>query len=254
MDLEGELTHLDLSDADAASSSGVDGGSESRRRICDNCSRPENVCLCGSLPSEPISTATQIVILHHPHEHRHKLSTVPILTKCLLNTHTIVGRRLRHGSSAMLDSLHSSSSTDQLPRAIYLFPGPTSTHISQLNPKPGTVLILFDATWKHAKEMVDASAEYLSTFAIRACLDCDFGETGGSIFDSELILRKEPFRGCVSTMEAAARALRFLEPNGPEIESRLLNVLREMVKFQASHLKPMKPRPKLLKKGQPKKE
>lgn len=74
------------------------------------------------------------------------------------------------------------------------------------------------------------------------------------MFDSELILRKEPFRGCVSTMEAAARALRFLEPNGPEIESRLLNVLREMVKFQASHLKPMKPRPKLLKKGQPKKE
>ena len=100
---------------------------------------------------------------------------------------------------------------------------------------------------------MDASAEYLSTFAIRACLDCDFGETGGNIFDSELILRTEPFLGCVSTMEAAARALRSLEPNGPEIETRLLNVLRDMVRFQASHLKPMKPRPKLLKKGKPKK-
>lgn len=248
MELEDELVHLHLSD------SGDGGESKSRRRICDDCSRPENVCLCGSLPPEPISTATQIVILHHPHEHRHKLSTVPILTKCLLNTQTIVGRRLRHGSSPVLDSLQSSSLADQSPRAIYLFPGPTSIHISQLNPDPGTVLILFDGTWKHAKEMVEVSEEYLSTFAIRAGLDCDFGESGGNIFDSELLLRKEPFRGCVSTMEAAARALRYLEPNGLEIESRLLNVLRDMVQLQASHLKPMKCRPKLLRRGQPKED
>ena len=110
------------------------------------------------------------------------------------------------------------------------------------------VLIVFDATWKHAKEMVSASEEFLAKFAKRVCLDIDENVSGGSIYDSELILRKEPFGGCVSTMEAVARTLRVLEPNGPEIEGKLIEVLREMVRLQAIFLKPMKPRPKLLKK------
>jgi len=71
--------------------------------------------------------------------------------------------------------------------------------------------------------------------------------SGGSIYDSELILRKEPFGGCVSTMEAVARALRVLEPNGIQIEASLIRILKEMVRLQAGFLKPMNPRPKLLK-------
>lgn len=110
------------------------------------------------------------------------------------------------------------------------------------------MLIAFDATWKHAKEMVKASEDFLSKFAIRVCLGMeDEKSSGGSIYDSELILRKEPFAGCVSTMEAVARALRVLEPNGLEIEAKLIGILREMVKLQAGFLKPTKPRPKLLK-------
>lgn len=111
------------------------------------------------------------------------------------------------------------------------------------------VLIAFDATWKHAREMVRASEGFLSKFATRVCLDVDENASGGSIYDSELILRKEPFGGCVSTMEAVARALRVLEPNGLEIETKLIRVLRDMVALQAGYLKPVKPRPKLLKKG-----
>ncbi|XP_062117735.1 tRNA-uridine aminocarboxypropyltransferase A [Humulus lupulus] len=220
-----------------------------RRPICDNCSRPNPVCICHTLPAQPIPTTTQIIILHHPHEAQHKLSTTPVLTKCLANTTALVGRRLRRGNSPLLD---------QLPPAIYLFP---STHTSPAvnlsrlrdadspasNHTP-SVLIVFDATWKHAKEMVSASEDYLGKFAKRVCLDFDENEIGGSIYDSDLILRKEPFGGCVSTMEAVARTLRVLEPNGPEIEARLIEVLREMVRLQASFLKPMKPRPKLLKK------
>lgn len=96
--------------------------------------------------------------------------------------------------------------------------------------------------------MVRASEEYLSSFATRVCLSVDASVDGGSIHDSELILRKEPFAGCVSTLEAVARALRVLEPNGVEIEERLIGILREMVKLQARFIKPVKPRPKLLKK------
>jgi hypothetical protein len=49
-------------------------------------------------------------------------------------------------------------------------------------------------------------------------------------------------------MEAVARALRVLEPNGVEIEASLIWILREMVRWQAGFLKPVKSRPKLLKK------
>lgn len=112
-------------------------------------------------------------------------------------------------------------------------------------------MIAFDATWKHAREMVSASEEYLSRFAVRVCLDSDYDESvdGGSIYDSELLLRKEPYGGCVSTMEAVARVLRAVETNGEEVERRLIAVLKEMVRLQASFLKPVKPRNKLLKKG-----
>ncbi|XP_057982089.1 tRNA-uridine aminocarboxypropyltransferase A isoform X2 [Malania oleifera] len=234
-----------------------------RRRICGGCDRPTTVCLCSFVPSEPIFTYTKILILHHPHESRHKLSTVPLISKCLSCSQTLIGRRLCLGSSPLLDSLYGSSlqNPSQSPHAIFLFPGtPTSSalpiaeiELSNMITQPlsGPVLILFDGTWKHAKEMVTASEPFLSKFAIRVSLECDESVEGGSIYDSDLILRKEPFGGCMSTMEAVARALRVLEPGGAgiELERRLIEVLRAMVRFQACNLKPVKPRPKMLKKS-----
>ncbi|XP_010269773.1 PREDICTED: DTW domain-containing protein 2 [Nelumbo nucifera] len=236
---------------------------QERREICLNgCGRPTNVCLCSELPSEPLLTSTQILILHHPHELRHKLATVPVLSKCLRNCQTIVGRRLRLGSSPLLDSLYRASvdNPSRPRRAIYLFPGTDSSPSVELNDwvslnsskEDGIsdlVLIVFDGTWKHAKEMVSASLPFLSMFATQVSLNYDTGVEGGTIFDSDLVLRKEPFHGCMSTMEAVARSLRVLEPRGVEIEQRLISVLRAMVKFQAGYLKPLKPRPKLAKKG-----
>ncbi|XP_056158764.1 tRNA-uridine aminocarboxypropyltransferase A [Syzygium oleosum] len=227
------------------------------RRVCPGCDRPARVCLCRVIPSPPIRTAARVVVLHHPHESRHKLSTVPVLSRCLLNSTVLLHRKLRPGLSPLLD---------RFPPSIYLFPPSTSSSssspsltLSQLRASDllrraepeGLVVIAFDATWKHAREMLSASEEYLSRFAVRVCLDSDYDESvdGGSIYDSELVLRKEPYGGCVSTMEAVARVLRAVETNGEEVERRLIGVLKEMVRLQASFLKPLKPRHKLLKKG-----
>lgn len=99
--------------------------------------------------------------------------------------------------------------------------------------------------------MVSASQGVLKDFAVRVCLDgTDETAAGGNIFDSELVLRKEPFGGCASTLEAVARCLGAIEPDvGKQIEEVLISVLREMVRLQAGFLKPLKPRPKLLKKN-----
>ncbi|KAL8493981.1 hypothetical protein ACS0TY_024962 [Phlomoides rotata] len=235
---------------------------QQRRRTCTaGCGRPMTVCLCHTLPLTPLPTATKIVILHHPHERRHKLATVPLLSKCLLNCEIIVGRKLKHGQSELLDSLHDQASENPnstLDRAFYLFPGPEALPLVEVNQTysclddagrdgDGVVLIVFDGTWKHAKEMVIASLPFLSKFAVQVCLDFDTAVDGGTIFDSELILRKEPFGGCMSTMEAVARSVRVLEPNGIDIESRIIEVLRAMVSFQAGFLKHLRPRPKLVK-------
>ncbi|KAK6149144.1 hypothetical protein DH2020_016669 [Rehmannia glutinosa] len=233
------------SPAAAASCSG-DHHQERRRTCTTGCGRPVSVCLCHTLPSTPIPTATKIVILHHPHERRHKLATVPILSKCL-NCEIIVGRKLKYGVSSEKFSIMCLKELILGPKALP-FVEVSRAYSSHDNvDNNDLVLIVFDGTWKHAKEMVLASLSFLSKFAIQVCLDFDDGVDGGTIFDSELILRKEPFAGCMSTMEAVARCLRVLERNGIDIESRIIEVLRAMVSFQTCFLKPLKPRPKLMK-------
>ncbi|XP_058077487.1 tRNA-uridine aminocarboxypropyltransferase A [Magnolia sinica] len=229
------------------------------REIClSGCGRPSSVCICAHLPPTPLLTYSRILILHHPHELRHKLSTVPLLSKCLLNFQTLIGRRLRLGLSPLLDSLYHAAASSHRPHALFLFPGTDSSPSVDLHdwaaahPVERThdlVLIVFDGTWKHAKEMVSASLPFLSKFSIQVSLKYDVGFDGESAFDSDLVLRKEPFLGCVSTIEAVARALRILEVDGVEIEEWLLSVLRAVAQFQACHFKPVKPRSKLLKKG-----
>ena len=218
-----------------------------RRSICHKCDRPIPVCLCHVIPTPPIPTRTQIIIIQHPHESHHKLNTTPLLTKSLLNSSSLITRRLT--SNILINQPPSST--------YYLFPPSQSSPAVTLSDlktalKNNTppVLIVFDATWKHAKEMVSASEGYLSRFATRVCLDgFDGGIEGGSIYDSDLVLRKEPCGGCVSTLEAVARWLGVVEENGLEIEDRLVGLLKEMVRLQAQFLKPMRPRPKLLKKS-----
>ncbi|MBA0800548.1 hypothetical protein Gohar_010974, partial [Gossypium harknessii] len=154
---------------------------------------------------------------------------------------------------------------NQSPPAIYLFPpSPTAPAVTLSQLKSSNLLnyettplllIVFDATWKHAKEMVSVSEGVLKGLASRVCLDgVDENVTGGSIYDNELVLRKEPFGGCVSTLEAVARCLGVIEPNGDEVQGVLIGVLREMVRLQAGFLKPLKPRPKMLKKSKHKEE
>ncbi|GER52512.1 DTW domain-containing protein [Striga asiatica] len=239
---------------DATTSSSSDRPKGRRSTCATGCGRPTSVCLCQTLPPAPLPTATKIVILHHPHERRHKLATVPVLPKCLINCEIIIGRKLKYGQSKLLDSLYDrvcESPKSPLARAFYLFPGPNAmplTEISHTNAdKDNLVLIVFDGTWKHAKEMVLASLSFVSKFAIQVCLDFDVRVDGGTIYDSDLILRKEPFAGCMSTIEAVARCLGVLEHDGVEIESKIIEVLRAMVSFQAGFLKSVRQRPKLVK-------
>ncbi|KAK6945294.1 DTW protein [Dillenia turbinata] len=175
--------------------------------------RATAVCLCYHLPSPPIGTSTKIVILQHLHEVRYKLSTVPLLSKSLLDSQTLIGRHLRRGLSPFLDSVDSPAVSNTEPntnlspdscQALFLFPSTESSTAIEIEEfvsqsridgfdLENLLLILLNGTWKHAKEMLVSSLPFLSNFAVHASLKCDFGVDGGSIYTSELILRKEPF-------------------------------------------------------------
>lgn len=299
-----------------------------------------------------------MVVLQHPHEARHKLSTLPVLTRCLANCHVLQGRSFQAGSSPLLD-FFTSDRNDGNHHALVLFPADSAqpisgwfahhqqqqsdgcqfyqvgssdsaTHFgntlectakdsdseylhtscqigevgtseyiakdSDSHPQqmgtsnyaakesdsppqqmgtsnyvaedsdshplqvcisnsathmgnrleyeakdsdsdsPHLVLIAIDATWHHANEMIKASAPFLSKFAVPVCLPFDADQEGFGMGNSDLILRKEPFKGCMTTLEAIASCLRVLEPNGAEIYHKLLSVLKSMVQFQASNI------------------
>lgn len=228
------------------------------RAMCGNCLRPQSVCLCDVLPRRPLSTGrTQLILLQHPHETRHKLATASLVAACLSRCQLLVGRQFRPGLSPLLDTLAGSAPALR-PHVLLLFPCAGAVDLSdwcatslagkkhdlgagdasQQGPEQ-VVLLVVDGTWQHAREMVKASMPFISHFAVPVCFPCDASKEGLGKGE-ELILRKEPFAGCVSTLEAVARALACLETNGVEIQQKLLSVLRKMVTMQATP-RPHKP-------------
>jgi len=117
------------------------------------------------------------------------------------------------------------------------------------------ILLLLDDTWKPAKEMRTASGPFLASLGV---VPVDSGVDGDNMLESELLVKKEPHKGCVSTMEAIARALRLLEPEGKgeEIEEVMVGVIQAMVAFQMEYVQHLTvtPRVKMRKKKELKRE
>ncbi|KAG0569742.1 hypothetical protein KC19_6G113000 [Ceratodon purpureus] len=259
------------------------------RPICPGCARPVSVCLCDVIPSPRWNLQTRLLVLQHPHELKHKLATVPVLSRCIQPCHVVVGRRL-HSSNWPF------AASDDAGHTLLLFPGPDATELKLwyeevtdrervgaveraedalprsmqalkvvrndsdqnednggggvIKPKDIQItLVVVDGTWEHAQEMVKASLPFLSKFVTQVCLPFDVRSEGFGVGESDLIIRKEPYGGCVSTMEAVARSLAILEPDGHMVESNLMDVLRKMVSLQALHFSSPKIRPKLKKRS-----
>ncbi len=163
--------------------------------------RPPSLCICSVLPKERLVTKTDVLILQHPNERRKKnLSTVPLLKLVLENVSVKVGY---------------SFSLGDLPKEktpLLLYPGndavpldqPTETPNSLLSDLEDRVLIIFDGTWTEAKRMARDSP------SLQSCQQVQFTQPNRSIYDA---VRKEPEEHCLSTLEATAKALAYLEEN-----------------------------------------
>mmetsp|Transcript_29984 Transcript_29984/g.57260 ORF Transcript_29984/g.57260 Transcript_29984/m.57260 type:complete len:416 (+) Transcript_29984:91-1338(+) len=207
------------------------------RPTCPRCYRPPILCICPSLPSRKIKTKTDVLILQHPREFRRRsLSTVPIMSLVLENCTVKRGYRFEVEDLDLV-----SECLGRGVKPLLLFPGKNAisldgndsnedyestsefgeqrldnvSGISKNNTREGAqrrkalrkekqLLILVDGTWAEAKRMIMQSPQLTSR-----CQQIQFTSSYTSIYD---VIRKEPEKHCISTLEACAHALTFLEP------------------------------------------
>ncbi len=157
-----------------------------KRELCIRCQRPKpRTCICHSLPDQPLELQdTNIVVLQHPHEFKHKNNrSVPLLDLCVSTSslHLCVGRRL---GDQIPPEIRELLQPPNLP--ILIFPKIKEEETAKETPpvhslfeirqkiyewrqlqvhstsaliRPKVVLLVLDATWKFAKEMHRSNRE-----------------------------------------------------------------------------------------------
>ncbi len=155
-----------------------------------------------------------MLLLQHPRERRMPVGTA----------------RMAHLSlpGSILRSALDFSNDDLVQRAIrgpgpayVLFPGPQSLPVQSLPQQGPLTLVVLDGTWSQARKLLTLNP-WLQTLP-----RVGFTPRTASAYQ----IRQQPAPGCVSTIEALAEILSYVEPDGGRFE-RLLDPFVEMVDRQ----------------------
>ncbi len=186
------------------------------RPMCARCERPKRVCWCAHLPA--LEPATKVLVLQHPREEDVAIGTARMASLCLAGSSLVVGVHVEDDPRvrAALD--------DTTRRPILLWPGGDAIDILERPPSGPTTLVVVDGTWSLAKKLVKSNPRIaaLPRYAL------------GVGAPSEYRIRREPAEGCLSTIEAIARALGAMEGD-PARWAAMLTPFREMVDAQIDH-------------------
>jgi DTW domain-containing protein YfiP len=181
--------------------------------------------------SEPVDNRVFVLILQHPQERREALSTAPLVCATLRRARLAVGL-----SWPGLARVLGAAAEPQRWAVLHLGPirGAPSGERRELTlldrrgepiPEPGAILaglrgiVLLDGTWSQAKTLWWRNPWLLKLR--RMVLDPPLPARLGRV-------RREPRREALSTIEAAAMALRHLEA-GPEAADALIAALDAMI-------------------------
>ena len=186
------------------------------RAVCPRCTRPSRVCWCAHLPS--IVPETRVLLLQHPREEDVAIGTARMASLCLEGAELVVGVDLE-------DDPRVRAALDDATRTpVLLWPGGEAVDITVDPPRGPTTLVVVDGTWSLARKLVRRNPRIaaLPRYAL------------GMGAPSEYRIRREPAEGCVSTIEAIARALGAIERD-PERFRPMLAPFRAMVDMQIDH-------------------
>ena len=203
-----------------------------RRALCTRCARPQRVCICDALPAHPLPVSTPIVLWQHPLEAKRPLQTGSILRLSLAADSFDIACGRSFGCLSRSPLWERIQAEGRVPLLLYPAPGAASLREVLAAAEPGArfALVAVDGTWKEAKEMM---AQGRMKGAI-AATPVTLGEAAAS---GVFAIRKPPAEGCLSTLEAVARALDELEPPAagqPPLSSALLRPMLRVVEIQAS--------------------
>lgn len=202
--------------------------------ICIRCWKPKAACICASI--EPLAVKTRVLVLQHPQESKELLGTARLLTLSVAGAKIAVGLSWPSLKAALKET--EAQSKDWA----VLFVGTQKDYQSKVT-GPMTVidrknqpvplenvkgLVLLDGSWAQSKTLWWRNAWLLklNRIVLNPKLQSLYGD-----------LRREPRRGCLSTLEAAAYCL-------AEIENReeLLLGLSKTLQTQLDKIRSINPR------------
>lgn len=210
---------------------------------CPACGRQPRYCVCEF--ASPITAKSKLLILQHPQEPGVDIGTVPIITACFpdavvrtglswANLKKALGREAENQRWGVLylGSVH----VENLPNDRSLFVvnkngEPRSDQDEILHRLEG--FIVLDGTWSQAKTLWWRNAWLLKL--PRLVLK----PKRRSLYDR---IRKEPRKGCLSTVETVGEVLSAIERRS-DIQESLDKPLSELVE-RLSKYKPARPRPR----------
>jgi DTW domain-containing protein YfiP len=167
-----------------------------------------------------VPTRTRVVILQHPRE-----STVPIGTARLAELALPNAERHVGVDFSSVPRVREILADDATP-PILLYPGANARDLAREPPKGPVTLVVVDGTWWQSRKLLRKNPELakLPRYAF------DPPEP------SRYRIRREPEKHCVSTIEAIARALGYLERETDGLDA-LLGPFDAMVEHQLRYIR-----------------
>jgi DTW domain-containing protein YfiP len=202
---------------------------EAHNQDCQQCGRSARYCVCAF--ATKIDTRIQILVLQHPQEPGVAIGTAPIIDACFSNARVVTGL-----SWSNIKRILGEDVTYQEWGVLYLGsirtealhpPGLYSvTDKGVVKPNQKALLsklkgiIILDGTWSQAKTLWWRNAWLLKLQRLVVCSEAR------SVYDA---IRKEPRKGCLSSIEALAESLDILERSDGYIQEAIQKPLGELV-------------------------
>ena len=194
------------------------------REMCYRCFWPQALCWCGSI--RPMETATRFVFLMHPMEFKRvKAGTGRLTHLCLANS------EIRMGVGFDGDAVVQALIRDPASYPVLLYPGPGARDLSAGDLPPSElggrrlVVFLLDGTWACARKMLASSP------SLQRLPRVMFTPSSPSRY----VIKQQPQKECLSTLEATHELLLALERSGLDaypMPEQLLDLFRRMQEFQ----------------------
>ncbi|ASP38875.1 DTW domain-containing protein [Bacterioplanes sanyensis] len=181
------------------------------RRLCAQCQRPLSVCVCSAI--RRCSSKWSVTVLQDPTEAKHPLSTAPLLQLSVEPSRLMVGD-VFHPQQLFPEGL------DNVALLYPLADKPALTHGQAQARKQ---LLVLDGTWRKVRRLLHLNPWLLQLPYIALAPEKT----------SDYRVRKSPRADGLSTLEATAQCLAWLEQD--ERFLQIISVQDELVRLQEKY-------------------